>query len=1101
MLQVSRAIHGFRFGPFELDSDSGELRNNGTPVHLQPQPTQILKILLENHGKLVTREEIQQELWSQQTFVEFEVGLNQAIKKLREAIGDSAQTPTYIETIARKGYRFIAEVQEIEHDGPGDRLLGRVLGHYRMVERIGQGGMGVVYRAHDEHLNRDVAVKILPQGSVADEKSRRRFRKEAMALSKLNHPNIASVYDFDSYNGVDFLVQELISGSGVEQMLAKGPLPEEQIVALGTQLCEGLSAAHGQGVIHLDLKPANLRVADDGRLKILDFGLANVLHTVHGDSDKAPTESVVESQHTSGTLPYMAPEQLLNGKRDARTDIWGTGCVLYEIATGKLPFSGTGVALADNILHQPPTPPSQLNCKLTSVLESIILKCLEKDPTLRYASTRDIALDLKRSNLQPVPIPIATAIPRTRRAGTKWLRTVVAVTVVLSMSSVAFGVWWYLIRELPKRTVVVMHFQNRTQDSSFDWLNRGLSELVTADLAQVKGLDVVSSGELAEAAKSVDPASKPISNGSETLKLAQRAGADVYVTGSFVKAGPSGLRVDVQVHNAKAGRILNEAHAESEYDNHIFKLVDRITVAIAREFVRSRSIEAKPPDIEEGFTANLGAFRHFLAGVEFHDHTLFADAVKELEEAVRIDPDFAQAHMALWSVMLSGADVTPNERSAQAQRVQRLLWKLPRDLQLGYQANIAAFSGDEDAASKVAETAVKEFPRNVYHRRAHAAYLTTTRNYEYGIKVLQEGLKLAPDDSRLTDSLIDLYIRSGNLEGALKSADRLLALHPSDYNRLWVRAFVLSAAGRTEEAIADLRKAIELEGGNEHLDQDLVRFYADSGQFDLARRELSKIGKSIDSSRRTRALSIITAHLQQQEGDFQGAISSYRAGILAARSVGRNQGTAIRLVWLARISMLLGQSEAAATLRLARDQDLGGFQFRAIAELEAALGHDDASERALQRFAESQPGISTAAINRLRAVNRATSALRRNDGREALIALQNVRYTWLSPSPFDLSESWLAFLRARGHQLAREYSQAEEQFKACIEVRHSSLITDRSVLSETLSRFYLAEVYEDSGKRDQAVTMYRSFLDAVARSRPQLPQTAKARAALKRLGA
>jgi len=284
-------------------------------------------------------------------------------------------------------------------------MIGKTLSHYRVIEKIGAGGMGEVYRAHDERLERDVALKVLPAGTLSDESARQRFRKEALALSKLNHPNIATVFDFDTQDGVDFLVMELVEGVTLTDKLTAGALPEKEVARIGTQLAEGLAAAHDQRVVHRDLKPGNLRVTPDGRLKILDFGLAKFVRpvgritTTEGTTESAPTEAM------AGTLPYMAPEQLRGETVDARSDLWASGVVLYEMATGRRPFEHKlATALADNILHQPPTPPSQLNPKVSSRLQEIILKCLERNPEHRYQSARELLADFRRLGAAPVGI-------------------------------------------------------------------------------------------------------------------------------------------------------------------------------------------------------------------------------------------------------------------------------------------------------------------------------------------------------------------------------------------------------------------------------------------------------------------------------------------------------------------------------------------------------------------------------------------------------------------------------------------------------------------------------------------------------------------------
>ena len=263
-------------------------------------------------------------------------------------------------------------------------MIGRTLGHYRILEQIGAGGMGVVFRAHDQRLERDVALKVLPPGTLHDDSARKRFRKEALALSKLNHPNIETVHDFDTEDGVDFLVMELIPGISLDQKLLAGPLPEKDVLKLGQQLAEALAAAHTESIIHRDLKPANLRVTPDGRLKVMDFGLAKLFREI---TETDVTASVTESQGVTGTLPYMTPEQLRGDKVDARSDVWAAGAVLYEMATGKRPFPGEhGPLLIDAILNREPKAPSAVNGKVSANLENILLKALDKDPNRRYQS-------------------------------------------------------------------------------------------------------------------------------------------------------------------------------------------------------------------------------------------------------------------------------------------------------------------------------------------------------------------------------------------------------------------------------------------------------------------------------------------------------------------------------------------------------------------------------------------------------------------------------------------------------------------------------------------------------------------------------------------
>jgi serine/threonine protein kinase len=310
-------------------------------------------------------------------------------------------------------------------------MIGQRLSHYLIVEKIGAGGMGVVYRAHDEQLDRDVAIKVLPRGSLADETARKRFRKEALSLARLNHPNIATVHDFGTQDGVDFLVTEYIAGITLDVKLARGPLPMPEVVRLGAQLAAGLAAAHQQGVIHRDLKPGNLRVTTDGRLKILDFGLA---HLMPQASDVGVAETLTRSQDTSGTLPYMSPEQLSGETADQRTDIWAAGTVLYEIATGKRPFTQTVPALLINaILNQVPEAPSKQNPEVPAWLDGVILKALAHDAPLRYQSAEQLRAELERPSSSSWPTVTATAPVKRSRTG--WVSVVpFAIAAVLGVT-------------------------------------------------------------------------------------------------------------------------------------------------------------------------------------------------------------------------------------------------------------------------------------------------------------------------------------------------------------------------------------------------------------------------------------------------------------------------------------------------------------------------------------------------------------------------------------------------------------------------------------------------------------------------------------------
>src|SRR2546429_3936085 len=263
--------------------------------------------------------------------------------------------------------------------------------------------MGVVYRALDARLERDVAVKVLPSGALVDEAARRRFRQEALALAKLSHPNICVIYDFDTQDGMNFLAMELVVGQSLAQKLDAGPLPEKEVVSLGTQITAALEEAHERGIVHRDLKPGNILVTPKGQAKVMDFGLAQLLRS---QADLAAAQTFAETRGLSGTLPYMAPEQLRGETPDARADIYSLGCVFYEMATGRRAFlEDSAPRLTDAILHQAPVGPRAVNGRVSPQLEAIILKLLDKDPERRYQTARELRVDLERLRMPTTPIP------------------------------------------------------------------------------------------------------------------------------------------------------------------------------------------------------------------------------------------------------------------------------------------------------------------------------------------------------------------------------------------------------------------------------------------------------------------------------------------------------------------------------------------------------------------------------------------------------------------------------------------------------------------------------------------------------------------------
>jgi serine/threonine protein kinase len=416
------------FGPFRLDLRAGELLKNGLKTRLPEQSFQVLTMLLENAGGVITRDEIRRRLWPNGTVVEFDHSINAAVQKLRQVLGDSAEKPTYIETLGRRGYRWMVPVQGSKLPlGPGltpstppvetpsASLVGKRVSHYRVLEVLGGGGMGLIYKAEDLKLGRRVALKFLPEELSNDSIALERFEREARAASALNHPNICTIFAIEEHAGQPFLVMELLEGETLRESISSGRFPPteksapahlEAFFDIAIQIAGGLDAAHRKGIIHRDVKPANIFLTTPGQVKILDFGLAKL----HGsDLQEEPVSagprtsagwnpnlSLTRTGTTLGTAGYMSPEQIRGEKLDPRTDLFSFGMVLYEMATGQRAFTGdTAPVLREAILSRTPQPPRELNAGISAALEKIISKALQKNRELRYENASEMRTELE----------------------------------------------------------------------------------------------------------------------------------------------------------------------------------------------------------------------------------------------------------------------------------------------------------------------------------------------------------------------------------------------------------------------------------------------------------------------------------------------------------------------------------------------------------------------------------------------------------------------------------------------------------------------------------------------------------------------------------
>jgi eukaryotic-like serine/threonine-protein kinase len=648
-----------------------------------------------------------------------------------------------------------------------DSFVGSDLGHYRIVEKIGAGGMGEVYRARDEHLARDVAIKVLPPGTLIDESARKHFHKEAVILSQLNHPNVATIHDFDTQQGEDFIVMEYIPGITLSAKVAGRPLPEKEVPGLGVELAEGLSAAHVQGIVHCDLKPSNLRITIGGRLKILDFGLAKLRFPVMAT---ATTESLSETPAFAGTLPYMAPEQLLGGEIDARTDIYAAGSVLYEMSTGQRPFAEVERSqLIGAILRKPPRPPTALNPRLSPELERIVGKCLQKDPNNRYQTARELAIDLKR--VARGDTPITAPVPRRfRRPGTSFFAVVLAVLVSLlvvpatrhRVASQAVAAWYRITGQVglavpaitEKDSILVTDFSNRTGDPVLDGT---LRKAVALDLDQSPYLNVVSDRKVAEALKRMgrDPEEKLTPElGTD---LCQRNGIKALLVGSIDNIGNYSL-LTMQVINAASGEVLAEDHRQASRKEEVLSLVDQAGSELRKRLGESlTSIQRFEKPLPEATTRSLEALRAFALGDTKHDSAYEIEAIGLYKRALELDPNFALAWARLASVYRNLGD------QADAEDAARHAYALKDRVSERERLYILAKSSDLTKKRTALELYRSIYPRDPTPY-VNLSELDTDQQAE---KDLLDALRLDPGTAVAYGDLAEIYAARGSMAKAM----------------------------------------------------------------------------------------------------------------------------------------------------------------------------------------------------------------------------------------------------------------------------------------------------------------------------------------------
>jgi eukaryotic-like serine/threonine-protein kinase len=775
-------------------------------------------------------------------------------------------------------------------------MIGQRLSHYLIQEQIGAGGMGVVYRAHDEQLDRDVAVKVLPRGSLADEMAHKRFRKEALSLARLNHPNIATVHEFGSENGVDFLVTEYITGVTLDAKLSRGPLPAAEVVRLGLQLAEGLAAAHKQGIVHRDLKPGNLRLTDDGRLKILDFGLAQIMPRA---SELGMTATLTQSQETSGTLPYMSPEQLRGEIADARSDLWAAGAVLYEMSTGKRPFPQNVPGLLINgILNETPEPPSKLNPALPATLDAVIMKALDRDRAQRYQSADRLAADLEHPSPQTAVIPVHPPM-RFNQWGLAALAGCVAIAIAISLA-VLYRHNQAAKSELQtavnrRRSIAVLGFKDLSANPEKSWLSTALSEMLTTELGQGDQLRTIPGESVAQMKASLALPDAD-SFGEQTLtRIRQNLGSDDVVVGSFLPLGNGVLRLDVRLQDAVAGVTLasvSEKGSETEIDN----LVNKAGAELRAKLGVGALSQEQSAAVKASLPSNQEAARLYSEGLQ-RLHLFDAQSARSLlEQAAKVDPQFAPTHSALAEAWFTlGYEAKAKDQAKQALALSaHSSGNISREDRLLIEGRAHELLAEAPQALESYHTLWEFFPDSV----------------DYGLLVVgaQARVGHAGDSEKTLAALRQLPLSEAD-SARIDIADGRIAMLLSDFKRAQSSAERAASRGRPIGASLLVASALQLEGeATERL-----------GQLDKS-VELSNQARDLYRSagnRRAAARCMLTVgDVLFDRGDFLTARKQYEAVLPEFRAIGAQYSVRTVLERLGNVHYSLGQLNDAKSYYL-----------------------------------------------------------------------------------------------------------------------------------------------------------------------------------------
>jgi eukaryotic-like serine/threonine-protein kinase len=901
-------------------------------------------------------------------------------------------------------------------------MLDQTISHYRVIEQLGAGGMGVVYKARDTRLNRDVALKFLPENLRQDPQALERFRREALAASALNHPNICTIYDVGEHEGQPFIAMEFIEGESLRQHIHGAPLAIDQILALGLQITDALDAAHSKGIIHRDIKPGNVFVTSRGQAKILDFGLAKLLPTsilssAHANAAAAVGpggDSISDSLSVvgmiSGTPSYMSPEQIRGDDLDARSDLFAVGLLLYEMATGRKAFDGaTGGAIIEAVLSKPPIAASTLNPAVPSGLETVIAKSLQKNPELRYQRASEIHSDLEKLR---IGVEVAHAsgsssfatIPAVRPAQQSESSRAHRFTLIGTIAGAALiaivgAIWFFNSRRASALaatdTIVLADFANKTGDAVFDdTLRQGLS----VQLEQSPFLSLASDSTIQQTLRLMGKPSDAKLTPEIARDLCQRTGSRAYLSGSISSLG-SQYVIGVNATNCETGDILAEEQSTADSKEKVLAALGQATTKLREKLGESlKTLRALDTPIEQATTPSLEALQAYSLGrkalTSRGDNTA---AIPFFERAIALDPNFAMAYASLGTSYHNLGE--KNLSAENTSKAYALRTRVSEREKFYIESHYYQFvPGDLEKSRQVYDTWASTYPREqIPHNNLGVVYQALGQ-YEKSNAEFSEALRLAPNEGLNYANVVISDINLNRLDEALSKLDEA-AKKNLDTPDLHLYRYELAFLRHDPQKMED--QAVWA-AGKQTQESILLYFEANTAAY------TGQLAKA-------RQLSQQAVASAQRAGEKERAAGSEAAAAMWEALYGNSAEAKAR---------------ASAALALSNGRDA-----EALATLALAIAGDSARAESLAAdLGKRFPEDTILQFNYLPAI-RAQLALNRNDAAKAIEALQQ-------SAPYELgiaaSSSFSAnmypvYIRAQAYLAAHQPQQAAAEFQKILD--------------------------------------------------------------------